>query len=111
MVRLLEQTCHLKVIASTSDKASPNQHLYQMHCNPREICYITLNFHAPETEPDCYIYFFSDPPHLIKTARNDLFHSDKTMLLWNNGKYLLWQHVRQLHEDDRKRQLKMLRKL
>lgn len=33
------------------------------------------------------------------------------MLLWNNGKYLLWQHVRQLYEDDKRRQLKKLRKL
>lgn len=36
-VGLLEQTCGLKVIASTSDKASPNQRLYQIHGQPGEI--------------------------------------------------------------------------
>ena len=114
-VRLLEQTCQLKVIASVSDKAPPNQRMYQLHGNPGEICYKSLNFHAPETEPDRYIYFFSDPPHLVKTVRNNLFRSGfstgKTMLLWNNGKHLLWQHVTQLYEADKKRQLRMLRKL
>ena len=93
----------------------PNQRMYQLHGNPGEICYKSLNFHAPETEPDRYIYFFSDPPHLVKTVRNNLFRSGfstgKTMLLWNNGKHLLWQHVTQLYEADKKRQLRMLRKL
>jgi len=33
------------------------------------------------------IWFFSDPPHLIKTARNCLSRSTSTRPMWNNGIY------------------------
>ena len=68
-VSILELNCQLKVIASTSDKASPNQRFYQIHGKPKEICYKTCNFYAPDRE----IFFFSDVPHLMKTVRNNLF--------------------------------------
>ena len=64
-IGVLELTCNLWVIASTSDGASPNRRLYRMH-KPLEnnaeddICYRTLNLYAPHR----YIYFFSDVPHL-----------------------------------------------
>ena len=97
-VGILEQTCKLKVIASTSDKASPNQRLYQIHGQPDQICYKTIHFYAPDRE----IFFFSDVPHLIKTVRNNLFRSGpgKTMLLWNNRKELLWSHIRRVYDED-----------
>ena len=97
-VGILEQTCKLKVTASTSDKASPNQRLYQIHGQPDHICNKTINFYAPDRE----IFFFSDVPHLIKTVRNNLFRSSpgKTMLLWNNRKELLWSHIRRVYNED-----------
>lgn len=45
------EECGLKVISSTSDKASPNQKLYQLHQVPAlagEVCFKTTNLFAPE---------------------------------------------------------------
>ena len=53
-VRFLEQTCSLKVIVSTSNKASSNQRLYQIHGQPGETCHKTMNFYAP----DPFFFFF-----------------------------------------------------
>ena len=39
----------------------------KMHNPFQEIVHKTKN---PFTEEDRYIYFFSDPPHLMKTIRN-----------------------------------------
>ena len=75
-VCVLETTCNLWVIAATSDGASPNRSFYRMHKNldgnaGKEVCYRTINLYAPHR----YIYFLSDAPHLVKTARNCLYHS------------------------------------
>ena len=75
-IDVLELTCNLWVIASTSDGASPNRRLYRMHKpldNNAEddLCYRTINLYAPQR----YIYFFSDAPHLVKTTRNCLYSS------------------------------------
>ena len=75
-IGMLELSCNLWVIASTSDGASPNRRLYRMH-KPLdnnaedEFCYRTINLYAPHR----YIYFFSDVPHLVKTTRNCLYSS------------------------------------
>ena len=55
----------LPVIAVTSDGGSPNWRFYKL-CKDRGIDYKTRN----PFSPDRYIYFFCDPPHLLKTARN-----------------------------------------
>ena len=50
-----------------------------------------------------YIFFFSDAPHLIKTARNCLYKSGKTncaRYMWNNGKYMIWNHIANLYHSD-----------
>ena len=75
-IGVLELTCNLWVIASTSDGASPNRRLYRMHKpldNNAEddLCYQTINLYAPQR----YIYFFSNAPHLVKTTRNCLYSS------------------------------------
>ena len=75
-IGILELTCNLWVIASTSDGASPNRRLYRMHKpldnNAEEdFCYRTINLYAPHR----YVYFFSDAPHLVKTTRNCLYSS------------------------------------
>ena len=73
---VLELTCNLWVIASTSDGASPNRRLYRMHklldSNAEtDVCYRTVNLYAPYR----FIYFFSDAPHLMKTTRNCVYSS------------------------------------
>lgn len=90
----------LKVVVSTSDKAPQNQKLYLMHGQAGKVCYRTQNVFADDER---FIYFMSDVPHLIKTIRNNLANSGcgkNTKLLWNNGHYLLWEHIVQLHKKD-----------
>ena len=43
-----------------------------------EIVYRTLNLYSEEKR---YIYFFADAPHLMKTARNCIYHSGKILIL------------------------------
>ena len=97
-VGYIETRCKLKVIASTSDKASPNQKLYRMH-GDNAFCYKTVNMFVP----DRYIFFVSDPPHLIKTVRNNLHSSGagtNTKYMWNNGKHILWTHITEVYRHD-----------
>ncbi len=71
------------VICVVSDKGSASQKLYRMHSTSGNIVYHTKNVFA--TDEDREIYFFSDPTHLLKTARNNLASSgfQKSRLLWN----------------------------
>lgn len=114
-VCILESSCNLWVIATTSDGASPNRGFYRLHKpldgdSGRDVCYRTINLFAPHR----YIYFMSDAPHLIKTTRNCLYHSGSgtcTRYMWNNGQYILWQHIAQLFYQDIDNGLKLLPKL
>lgn len=114
-VCILESSCNLWVIATTSDGASPNRRFYRLHKAldndaDKDVCYRTINLYAPHR----YIYFFSDAPHLIKTARNCLSNSGSgscTRYMWNNGFYVIWQHIMQLYYQDVDNGLKVLPKL
>lgn len=114
-VAILEKTCNLHVVAAVGDGASPNRSFFKMHKGMdddagREVVYRTMNlFNAGQ-----FIYFFSDPPHLMKTARNNLYHSGhgkSTRLLWNNGSYVLWSHIRHMYYEDLDCGLKLMPKL
>ena len=90
-VSILELSCNLWVCAAVSDGVK------------------TVNLFAPSR---C-IYFFSDAPHLIKTARNCLLNSGlgkHTRLMWN-GKELIWNHIAQLYHSDMEQALHQLPKL
>ena len=99
-VSILETSSNLWVIAATSDGASANRRLYRLHKpldgnSDTDVCYRTINLFAPHR----FIYFFSDAPHLVKTTRNCLMHSGSvksTRCVWNEGLYVLWQHITQL---------------
>ena len=116
-VGILEIKCNLKVIAATCDGASPNRKLFRMHshmtCNDTDdvdVIYKVLNMYSP----DRYIYFISDPPHLIKTSRNCLSNSGSgrgTRFMWNNELYLVWAHISSLFFEDLDLGLKLLPKL
>ena len=67
---ILELTYQLKVIATFSDGATPNRKFYRIHTfidpligDVKNVTYKTVNIFNPER----YIYFFVDAPHLIKT--------------------------------------------
>ena len=106
-VGILEENVQLKVVGATSDGASPNRRMYRMHLhmtrvedasNDVDVIYRTLNLMADEER---YIYFISDLPHLIKTARNCLKNSlvGYTRSMWNNGNFLTWNHISKLFYD------------
>ena len=104
-VGILEETVGIKVVGVTSDGASPNRSMYCMHLHMTrvedinqdvDVTYRTLNIMADEER---YIYFISDPPHLIKTARNCLSISLAgrcTRSMWNNEHVITWNHISKL---------------
>ena len=66
----------LKVICITADGASPNRKFFRMHpktSSNNEVTYRTRNIYAPDGQR--WLYFVSDPPHLLKTVRNSWSHS------------------------------------
>ena len=70
----------LQVVAAVSDKASPNQKFIRMHKLDEGLTYKTKNLLSPDRD----ILFISDPPHLLKTLRNNLSSSTTggTKYLW-----------------------------
>ena len=68
----------LKVLAVCCDGLAANRRLFGLHSpGSKELLYKVRNPHAHE---DRYLFFVSDPPHLIKTVRN----------CWSNNKRKLW---------------------
>ena len=115
-VGILEDNCELKVVAVTSDGASANRTFYKMHSKmsgskhvgENLVVYKTKNIFADDDD-ERYIHFICDQPHALKTGRNNLSHSsfqNSSRLLWNDGYYLLWDHIQQLVKDDMSNQLK-----
>ena len=103
-VSILEITVGLKVIATTSDGASPNRAFYRMHfafdANDKPVTFRSPNIYSLENR---FIWFFSDAPHLIKTTRNCLSNSGAgraTRYMWNNNLYMLWNHISQMYYED-----------
>ena len=116
VVSLLELSCSLQVVATLSDGASFNRTFYRKHKGLQtnavddSVVYKTINIFRPDHD----IYFFSDVPHLIKTCRNCLFNSGSgsfSRYMWNNGKYLLSQHIVDDYKCDLDNGLHMLPKL
>ncbi len=76
-VSVLELSCNLWVCAAVSDGASANRKFYDLHVGlvgsdcSTDVVHKTVNLF----DPSRFIYFFSDAPHLVKTARNCLFNS------------------------------------
>ena len=68
----------LKVLAATADGASTNRRLIKLHSSKSgEVVYKVVNPHSRDRR---YLYFFADPPHLLKTVRN----------AWASPKRHLW---------------------
>ena len=115
-VSVLELVCNLWVCAAVSDGASSNRKFYQLHSGlvgpnygADKIIYRTCNLFAPHRN-----IFFSDAPHLIKTARNCLYNSGGgkcSRYMWNNDKHLFWSHISQLYYSDLDHGLHQLPKL
>lgn len=63
------------VITLTCNGASPNHRLWKLHSlsDKSDLLYKVPNIFAPEQ----YLYFFCDPPHLLKTTRNSWFNKHR----------------------------------
>ena len=115
-VGICELECGLKVVATTSDGASPNRKFFRMNAvfNDPTDQQLGVTYKVKNMFADRYIYFIADPPHLIKTARNCLSSSGYgrcTRYMWNNGFFLLWDHIRTVYNEDRDCGLHLLPKL
>ena len=73
--------------------------------------YRTTNLFAPSR----YTWFSADAPHLMKPARNCLYHSGDqnhhSRHLWNDGREIVWKHLVRIAEDNLKRGTKTIQKL
>ena len=65
----------IKVIHVTADGASPNRKFFRMHQNPKVNATYIHKARNPYTVQGRWVYFFADPPHLMKTVRNCWSHS------------------------------------
>ena len=96
---------------ATSNGASTNRRFYRMHKDldgnsQSDVCYQTINLYGKKR----FIYFITDPPHLVNTVRNCLHHSGdgkQTRYMWNDGKYLLWQKIAGMYFMDAESPLKV----
>lgn len=74
------ELCGLKVLALTCDGLAANRRLFKLHDVDSRVVHRVSN---PYSTDGRYLYFFIDPPHLIKTVRNG----------WANNKRHLWVSV------------------
>ena len=94
------------------DGASVNRSFVKLHQHSTEMLYKVPNPYAEDKRP---LYFISDPPHLIKTARNCwrnrilwvsqshnalLYFTFYTLLIQCNDNYISWDHLKELYRAD-----------
>lgn len=76
-----------------------------------DVTYRTVSWQSSEKR---FIYFVSDIRHLIKTTRNFLASSGAvryTRYMWNNGMFIIWNHIADLFYADREVGLHIMPKL
>lgn len=101
-VCILKTSCNLRVVSKSHKPLDGD--------SGTDVCYRTINLFVPHH----FIYFMSDAPRLIKTTRNCLYHSGSstcTRYMWNDGLFILWEHIAQLFYQDIDNGLKLLPKL
>ena len=74
------ERCGLKVVGVTFDGAKPNRRFVALHRPANQKASSFYKVPNPYSADGRDIFFFSDPPHLIKTARNCF--ASKARLLW-----------------------------
>lgn len=74
------ERCGFKVLALTCDGLAANRRLFKLHSpniDPEAFVHKVVNPYAADGR---FVFFFSDPPHLVKTTRNG----------WANSHRQLW---------------------
>lgn len=82
------ERCGFNVLALTCDGLAANRRLFKLHYPSP--CHDTLLHKVinPYATDGRYIFFFSDPPHLMKTTRNGW--SSKIRHLWVSVSYICY---------------------
>ena len=72
-----------RVLSLTCDGASTNRRLWKLHrdSDGKEVTYKVNNIFAPKGMRP--LYFISDPPHLLKTARNCWWNNKRNLQVGN----------------------------
>ena len=100
-VELLEDV-GLKVLFITCDRASQNRKFFELHPSARDDGEPVNAMPNPFADDDRLIYFISDAPHLLKTARNCFANSQSyqmSRMMWNDNQPILWTHIVKLFEE------------
>ena len=66
----------MQVMGTTSDGASINRRFIRLHNHKNQLIHKVPNPYAVDGRD---FFFFSDPPHLIKTTRNCWFSKSRTL--------------------------------
>ncbi len=74
------ERCTLKVVGGTFNGASPNRRFLMIHAPSSLRASVLHKVANPFADDGREIFLFSDPPYLIKTARNCF--ASKARLLW-----------------------------
>ena len=86
------ETLGFRVLGLTCDGGSPNRRLWKLHSEKEELIYKVPNVFA--SDGPRFLYFISDPPHLIKTIRNSFCNSKRKLwvskLQWLMRNYVVW---------------------
>ncbi|KAK6165467.1 hypothetical protein SNE40_022391 [Patella caerulea] len=103
-VESLEYDCNLKPVFITCDGAAANRKFFALHksptCTSGDDCFWTWN---PFSMPKRKMFFISDVPHLLKTARNCFSNSyshNQKRKLWKDGRDISWAHILRLYEEN-----------
>ena len=116
---ICETQCAIKFVAATCDWASANLKFFRMHFGlthddvlnaDTDVFYRTISVFKEDKR---YIYFIPDPTCLLKTARNRLNNSGPgkdTRFMWNDGLFLIRNHISDISLEDQKCGLQALPK-
>ena len=74
------------MLAATCDGASTNRRLVKVHDLKAKFIYKVQNVYAKDKRE---LFFFSDPPHLIKTTRNCWSSSARSLWVCHMTVYVL----------------------
>ena len=92
----------INIILACCDGASENRAFINYNRKSKDHCSCTNPF------SNMPLFFLSDPPHLIKKLRNNLFKSGQkeldsrfTRLMTLNGQPVIWQHIVDVHNRDK----------
>ncbi|KAK3920775.1 Transposable element P transposase [Frankliniella fusca] len=107
----------INILAVVSDGCAVNRAFISMHTPATQsklhpgLVFDTRN----PCSPNRNVHFIADPPHLLKTIRNNFaksgLHKKCTRLLTKNGEYIVWKTVENLYIADMQMSLRRCPKL